>query len=217
MLADVDIRTTPLLTSRETALHLQIPVSTLNHWLSEGRGRSALVHRVEPVRTGWPRLPFVGVVEAYVLRSLRDLGLTKAAIREAAAEIRAEFGSEYALASRRIASDGVDLFIRYADGVASARAGQRPIHDVLNRHLRFVTWDYDGWPRRLRLEQYLDTAPVVIDPRFAWGDPVLEHSKTPVSSVVELWRAGEPTELVASEFGLTRENVEQICRVPPAA
>lgn len=208
---------TPLLTARETALHLQMPLSTLNYWLAEGRDGPALVHEVTPEQVGWPRVPFVGVVEAYVLRSLRELGLTKAAIRTAAEEVRHKFHTEYALAARRIATDGVDVFVRYADGIVRSRDQQRPIRMVLDEYLRFVTWDEEGWPKRLRLQQYRDAAPVVIDPRFAWGEPVLEQSKTPVASIVALWRAGEPMDVVASEFDLTRDTVEQICRVATAA
>lgn len=213
-----DIFRTPLLTAREASRHLQMPLSTLNYWLAEGRDGPALVHEVQSEHIGWPRVPFVGVVEAYVLRSLRQLGLTKAVVRQAAEEIRREFDSEYGLADRRIATDGVDVFVRYADGIARARDHQRPIRPVLDEYLRSVTWDEDdGWPLRLRLRQYRETAPVVIDPRFAWGEPFLEATKTPVTSIVQLWRSGEPMDVVATEFDLPRDTVEQICRVAPAA
>ncbi|MBA2641247.1 MAG: DUF433 domain-containing protein [Nocardioidaceae bacterium] len=218
----MDLFTTPLLTARETACHLQLPLSTLNGWLAEGRGSPALVHEVAPAPgdprvRGWPRVPFVGVVEAYVLRSLRDLGLSKATIRAAATQVRAEFGTRHALASRRIASDGVEIFVRYCDGLATVRGQQRPIRTVVDDHLRFIAWNDDGWPRRLRLRQYGTAAPVVIDPRFGWGEPVLEATKTPVAAVLVLRRAGEPAEVVAAEFGLTRDTVDQICRAAPAA
>jgi hypothetical protein len=66
-----------LLTPKETARHLQLLPSTLNYWLKGQAAGETLVHRVPPVKRGWPSVPFIAVIEAYVLRSLRDLGLSK--------------------------------------------------------------------------------------------------------------------------------------------
>jgi hypothetical protein len=69
------------------------------------------------VTVGHPR-PADGsvvVAGAYVLRSLRDLGLTKRKVRDAAA-VRGELGAAYALATKKIVTDGIDIFLDYADG-----------------------------------------------------------------------------------------------------
>ena len=71
---------TPLLTARETARALRMPESTLDTWLASPAD-SPLVHAVVPEKRGWPRVPFVGVIEAYVLRALRDLGMRMEDIR----------------------------------------------------------------------------------------------------------------------------------------
>jgi len=204
----------PLLTTTETARHLEIPPSTLHGWLSEEAAGASLVHRVSPTKRGWPSIPFIAVVEAYVLRSLRDLGLTKRKIQEAAATIRREFGTPYGLATGRIATDGIDIFLHYTDHeLARASDGQRPIREVIDHWLRHITWEIDQSPARLRLRQYPDIAPVVIDPRFGWGAPVVESTKVPVDAIVRLWRAGETLDAVANEYGLTRDTAEAICRV----
>lgn len=152
------------------------------------------------------------VVEAYVLRSLRDLRLTKRRIREAAAEVRRTFDTPYALATKKIMTDGVDIFIEHAPGdIARAADGQRPIREVIEDYLHCINWDLsDGFADRLR--QYPDVAPVIIDPRFGWGEPVVESSKVPVQAIVDLWLAGEPLDVVADEYEMTREQVEAICR-----
>lgn len=119
--------TQPILTARETARYLGMPESTLDVWLVDRR-QQPLVHAVRPERRGWPRVPFVGVVEAYVLRALRDLQMPINDIRRAAELIRDEFKDPYALAHRRIASDGVALFVRMADeSFAHARDRQLAI------------------------------------------------------------------------------------------
>ena len=205
----------PLLTPRDVAHHLRIPPSTLYDWLRESADGKPLVHRVEPERRGWPSVPFVAVVEAYVLRSLRDLRLSKRRIREAAAEVRRTFDTPYALATKKIMTDGVDIFIEYVPGdMARASDGQRPIREVIEGYLRCIHWDAsDEFADRLRLRQYPDVAPVIIDPRFGWGEPVVESSKVPVQAIVDLWLAGESLEVVANEYEMTREQVEAICRV----
>ncbi|MBY8853791.1 DUF433 domain-containing protein, partial [Saccharothrix sp. MB29] len=88
--------------------------------------------------------------------------------------MRKEFGTPYGLATKKIVTDGVDIFLEYADGDL-ARVGdrQQPIRDVLGGYLRYIEWNADDdFASSLRLRQYPDTAPVVIDPRFGWGAPV---------------------------------------------
>ncbi|WP_291418138.1 DUF433 domain-containing protein [Actinophytocola sp.] len=87
------------------------------------------------------------------------------------------------------------------------------------RHLRIpesTVYYWLGVAASLRLSQYPDAAPVIIDPRFGWGAPVVEATKVPVDAVVDLWSAGERLEDVAYEYGLSREQVEAICRVAVA-
>ncbi|MEU7475326.1 DUF433 domain-containing protein [Lentzea sp. NPDC042327] len=204
----------PLLTPKETARHLQIPRSTLDRWLREEADGAPLVHRVDPDRRGWPSVPFVAVVEAYVLRSLRDLGLRMNKIRDAAEAVRREFDTPYALATRKIATEGVDIFLEYADGdIARVGDQQRPIRDLLKAHMKYIGWDTgDGLAASLRLRQYPDVAPVIIDPRFGWGAPVIEANHVPVNAIVDMWLAGDSLKEVGYEYDLTPEQVESICR-----
>lgn len=209
---------TPLLTARDAARHLQMPESTLDAWIASTNGRPSLIHAVTPERRGWARLPFVAVIEAYVLRSLRELGASMDEVRQAAAIVRDEFDDEYALASKRIASDGIDLFVRLADdSLLQVKTQQLGIREVLDGFLRYVSWDDQGRPTRLQLAQYPDEAAVVLDPRFGWGSPVLAHSKVPVDSVLQLWRSGEPMAEVAAEYRLTTDVVERVLRAASAA
>ena len=208
----LDIYRTPLLTAREASRSLQMPESTLDAWLAD-QAHAPLVHTVVPERRGWPRMAFVGIVEAYVLRSLRELGFTKADIRRAADLVRREFDDPYALAKERIASDGVGLFVRVADdSVVHARDNQVAIREVIADYLTYVTWDDEGNPSRLRLPQYPREAEVVIDPRFGWGAPVLAKSKVPVDALVSLWRNGESISAVSEEYELPADVVENVLR-----
>ena len=116
-----------------------MPESTLDVWLVD-RGREPLVHAVRPEERGWTRLPFVGVIEAYVLRALRDFGLPMEDIRKAAELVREEFDDPYALAFRRIVTDGVALFVRGRRVLVHARDRQLGIPQILEAHLKNIEW-----------------------------------------------------------------------------
>lgn len=207
-----DIYSTPILTARETARYLKMPESTLDVWLAATR-EQPLVHAVTPEKRGWPRVPFIGVIEAHVLRALRDLGMPMSDIRKAAELVRREFDDPYALARKRMATDGVALFVKMADdSLIHARDHQVAIADVLTDYLTYVDWDNAGNPQRLRLRDFPKGADVIIDPRFGWGSPVLAESKIRVEDLVALWRTGEPIRAVADEYGLSVDVVEDVLR-----
>jgi uncharacterized protein (DUF433 family) len=210
----IDRFTDGLLTPTETSQYLQIPRSTLESWLHGKAAGAPLVHHVAPSRHGQPSVPFVAVAEAYVLRSLRDLGLRMTEIREAAAAVRKAFDTPYGLVSKRIATDGVDIFIDHGLGdLRRARDGQAPIQEVVADYLRYLSWDAgDEFPSSLRLRQYPPVVPVVIDPRFGHGLPVLEANRVPVKAVIDLWDAGESIDDIAYEYDMTPEEVEALCQ-----
>lgn len=203
-----------LLTPTETSQYLQIPRSTLDTWLRGQAAGAPLVHHIVSVRRGQPSVPFVAVAEAYVLRSLRDLGLRMTEIREAATAVRRTFDTPYGLVSKRIATDGVDIFIDH--GLGDRRRvgdGQAPIQEVVVDYLRYLSWHAgDEFPSSLRLRQYPDSVPVVIDPRFGHGLPVVEANRVPVKAVTDLWDAGESIDDIAYEYDMTAEEVEELCR-----
>jgi uncharacterized protein (DUF433 family) len=181
-------------------------------WLLD-RGETPLVHAVEPERRGWPRVPFVGVIEAYVLRALRDLRLPMDEIRKAAELVREEFDDPHALAHRRIVTYGVALFVRMTDeSYVHARDRQIAISAVLEEHLKHIDWGPDGNAKRLHLRDFPASADVIIDPRLGWGAPVLGQSKVKVEDLVSLWRNGERLVAIADEYRLTVDVVEDVLR-----
>jgi uncharacterized protein (DUF433 family) len=195
-----------------------MPESTLDSWITRSPAGRPLIHAVEPEKRGWPRLPFVAVIEAYVLRSLRDMGARMDDIRLAADFVRRELKDEYALASQRMVTDGVAVFVQLADeSLIHVRGNQLAIKEVLQGYLKLITRDESGLPARLRLSQYPDAAQVIIDPRFGWGAPVLAESKAPVDAMLQLWRTGEPISVVAEEFRLAEDVVEDVLRAASAA
>ncbi|MFJ8842770.1 DUF433 domain-containing protein [Streptomyces cyaneofuscatus] len=209
----VDRFTDGLLTPTETSSYLEIPYSTLTSWLNGKAAGAPLIHAVEPTRKRQPSIPFIAVAEAHVLRSLRTLGLRMSEIREAAAAVRDAFDTPYGLVSKRIATDGVDIFVEHGLGdLRRARDGQAPIQEVVAQYLRYLTWEADDdFPSSLQLSQYGETVPVVIDPRFGRGLPVVASHRVPVQAITDLWEAGETVEDIAYDFDMAPEQVRALC------
>lgn len=209
----------PVMTPKETARHLQIPDSTMYYWLAEKAAGEPLVHRVQPAKRGRPSVPFVAVIEAYVLRSLRqEAGLSKARVRKLAEDVRKRYRTSYGLATKKFATDGIDVYFDEDGELSRTSDGQKPIREIIESSLRYIEWDdNDGFPSRLRLRQYSDIAPVILDPRFGWGVPVVEANRVPVDAVASLWQAGESIHSVAYEYDLSDEQVEEIVRTYKAA
>lgn len=209
--------TVALMSPREAGLHLGIPTGTVKGWIKEpATDQHPLMHTVAPEVLHGPRLPFIAVAEAQILRELRNTGLSMQHIRAGVARLRADTGDEYVLATHHIASDGGELLYRAADAVAPewlrARDNQISLRGVVDQLLRFVSYASDGYASRLRLKPYTG-AEVILDPRFGFGIPVLGRSKVRVDAVADLFFAGESVETVASEFDVTTEEVQAVIRV----
>lgn len=56
-------------------------------------------------------------------------------------------------------------------------------------------------------------AEVTVDPDHAFGRPRLTRGGAKVDDVIDLFFAGEPVDFVAAEFGLSRDEVEDVLRV----
>jgi uncharacterized protein (DUF433 family) len=207
----------PLFLVDEASKHLGLPASTLRSWTGRQAGPAPLVHRLRPETPRSASLPFVGLVETHMLRGFRELGLSAQGLRVSVARLREQFADEYALATRRLATDGVSLLVDMATSHEEpmwtrAIDGQAVIPTVIDRYLKFVTWTKrDRYPTRLKLETY-EGADVIIDPRFAFGQPVLERQKIRVQDLLGAFWAGESPQTVAAEFGVNADEVEAVIR-----
>jgi uncharacterized protein (DUF433 family) len=175
------------------------------------------MHSVTPESAHGPRLPFVALAEAQILRELRNTGLTMQHIRAGVARLRKVTGDEYVLATNMIATDGGDLLYNAASKVAPewgrARDGQAAIRQVIEAVIKYISYAADGYASRLVLRPY-GAADVIIDPRFGFGQPVFGVSKIKIETVADLfYGGGDSVEDIAEEYDLTTEDVETVLRV----
>jgi uncharacterized protein (DUF433 family) len=201
--AMVDIYKDALLNVADAATYIAMPQSTLGTWRKQ-----KTIHSIPAQRQGLPSLPFVAVVEAFVLRSLVEAGFPGRRIREAAEGARAYFGDPYALARPGIGHDGTEIFIRAGgDELLRARDRQQAISETVTNFHEFIRWD-DQEPTQLRLRQF--DGSVILDPRFGWGRPVVQENRVPLNAILDLWHARESIRTIAGEFDMDRDDVERL-------
>ncbi len=206
----------PLFTLRETAAYLRTPASTLHAWARPEDG--------EPLVTVLPRdgrnatVPFVGFAEAFVLGALRRAGVPMQRIRPAVAKLSTEIGLEHALASQRVYTDGAELIFDYATKsddealMTVVRTGQQQFAEIIRDYLKRITYGGDGWAERLWLPAYTK-AEVTVDPRQAFGQPIVVHGGARVEDLVDRFQAGDGFAAIAKDFGVPAEEVEDVIRV----
>ncbi len=224
---------TPLYTVTEAARYLDVPTSTLATWTHGYRmhapGRREVVG--EAVLTALPRssgrgpvIPFVGLAEGLVLTAIRSTGVPLQRIRPALIRLEQELGLSHALASKRLYTDGAEVLYDYAergDDPTAAKAArdlvvvrnnQGVFNEVVEGYLRRLVFGDDGYARLIHLPAYA-TADVIVDPTRGFGQPIFARGGARIEDALSLFRAGEPLDAVAEEYGIPPVQLEDAVRI----
>lgn len=230
---------TPLYTVSEAARYLDVPPSTLKAWTHGYRRRPVGRREVVgvPVLTALPKtglrspsIPFVGLAEGMVLTAMRRSGVPLQRIRPALVQLEEQFGLRHALASKRLYTDGAEVLFDYAetgDDPTAAQAArdlvvvrndQRVFNEIVEAYLRRLDFGADGYVRLIQLPAY-EIADVVVDPARGFGQPIFARGGARLEDALALFRAGEPLDVVAEEYGIPYEHLEDAIRIAtrPAA
>ena len=223
-----DPRDVPTYTIPMAAHYLRMPVPTLRNWVNgypyeTAAGRKKALPVILPPSNGHRGrvfLSFTNLVEAYVLGSIRRVHeVPLPTVRRSLNFIAAHFGTKHPLAREKFRTDGVDLFVeRFGKLIQVSHKEQGEIRTALNDSLLRIEYD-DGLAGRLfPLSRTAEMAAldqprvIVIDPRFAFGRPVVAGTGVPVSEISERFNAGDSVEHLAGEFRLTLDKVQEALR-----
>jgi uncharacterized protein (DUF433 family) len=219
-----DPRELPAYSIAETAHYLSIPQTTIGSWV---RGRSYAAKegpRLSPgiIKAADPRrslLSFINLLELHVLGAIRrehDIDMRR--VRKAVGHLAEKFGSEHPLIDREMLTDGTDLFVNHlGDLVNLSKDGQLAMRDMLAAYLKRIDRDANGLAVRLypftRPSSAVD-APrlIVIDPRRAFGRPVIAGTRVPTTDVFERFKAGDSLEDLVAEYGRSTQEVQEAIR-----
>lgn len=203
-----------------------MPSRTLGNWVHGYRypsgGRRI---RAKPVLQPTPTdqagsLSFANLTEVLALAGFRQLGVSIQKVRKALEYVKGEMKSEHPFATQRILSDGVELFWEYQERhrgeavlVNIVRGGQRAFPEAVMRYLREIEWGRDTfasrwWPGATEA----GSGNVVVDPRRAFGSPVVAGTGIRTEDVFLRFSAGEPLSELAEDYGLTHVQAEAAIR-----
>lgn len=225
--------TAPLYGIAEAARYLDVPTSTFDTWVRgysrRPPGRPAVLRA--PVLTAvksegrrGPRIPFIGLAEGLTLAAIRRDGVPLQRIRPALERLDQEIGIEHALASKRLFTDGAEVLFDYADqtddpqAAAAARQlvvvrkNQYVLNEVVANYLRRIEFGDDGYPTLIHLPAY-EVADVVVDPDRGFGQPIFAKGGARLEDALSLFRAGEPLDVVADEYGVPPAELEDAVRI----
>lgn len=213
----------PIFTLRETAAYLGIPRSTVQWWARPPEAERSLI-TCFPSRGRQATLPFIGFAEAFVLASFRRAGVPLQRIRPAVEVLAREIGIDHALASKRLYTDGAEVLFDYATthddpevmDLVVVRTQQRQFSQVVRDYLKRIHYGVDGWADSVQLATY-EHAKVVVDPRVAFGLPLLVNGGARVEDLVDRFQAGDSVAELATDFGVPLDQVEDVIRVATRA
>ena len=227
-----DRRIEPRYALAAAARYVGVPSSTLTTW---ARGytrrfpdrptirRGPLIHSVDG-RRGEPSVSFLGLTEAMVVAAFRHAGLPMQRIRPAVERLQQEIGLEYALASKRLYSDGAEILFDYAKeadddeigALTVVRSRQTVFKPAVQDYLKRLEFDHDQWAMRIYLPITSEKL-IAVDPTRGLGQPLFVHGGAPLNSVMSRLRAGDSVPTVAADFDLDATEVRAVRKALAAA
>lgn len=200
---------------QDAARIARLSPSTLRLWACGEGGRGSLF---EPASKEPLLLSFSNLIEAFVLASMRRVHrVSMQRVRKAVRFVGRELGYERPLIHARFKTDGASLFVQHADRLLDVSAkGQALLREVLNTSLSRIDWEHDLAVRLYPSVRDGDLArqpkSIVVDPRLGFGQPVIVGTGIETRIVAERYRAGEPSRLLAKDYGVDIEKIEDAIR-----
>ena len=213
-------------TPSEAARILGLPVATLKAW-SFGQinrapsGEARKFHAViRPADARRRLLSFANLCELHVLSAIRrqhKVSLPK--VRASVDYVKRKLGSERPLLDRDFKTNGIDLFVSHASTLLNVtRQGQEALRGEFEHALARIERDRSGAPIRLfpfsrsSLADKNQPKTVVVDPRLAFGRPVISAIAVPTAIIIDRFRAGDSMTEMAEDYGVATKDIEEAIR-----
>ena len=174
---------------------------------------------VFPRRASRADLSYLQLVELAVVAAMRSEGVKLKDIRSARDYMAQKFGSEFPFAEYRFKTEGHRVLMelrehdrsigRDFDKSIIADAGGQLAWDAMLAD-KFAEFDYEGEGLAIRWHVAGRESPVVIDPRVAFGAPLV--SGVPTWVLKGRWTAGESVTEITEDFGVSEEETQAALR-----
>ena len=189
----------------EAAHMLALPAGTLKAWSFgqdhrlEGGGRKQFLALMEAADTPARLLSLYNLCELHTLAALRrHYRIPMPAVRSALGYLKAKLRAPRLLLAAEFLTNGIGLFVQHAGATIDvSRQGQATLSDELDRDLRRVERDARGIALKpfpvTRDAQGIADPPhlVVIDPKLAFGRPILAGAGVATAVMQDRLLAGD--------------------------
>jgi len=214
-----DPRHTPAYRLSEAARYVKLPPATLRSWVigrdyPKADGVAQFEPMIQPPSLNPPLLSFWNLVEAHVLRSLRtEHGVSLKALRDALGYAERHLGIDRLLLSRELRTQAGEVFVeRYGELINVSASGQLAMRRMFEKHLKRIEWDDLQLPVRIYpfTTSTSDSSErlIAIDPRIAFGRPIIQHAGISTQAIADRIDAGESVQELASDYGLLPREIE---------
>ena len=205
----------PSYRTSEAARLADVHPNTVRNWFSgsqraDGQARPVFAQPKQP----GANLSWMQLIETAFVSTFRRNGVSLASLRRSYEYLSKVFETEYPFAQLRLLTDGAHVLkaLEQANELAPGliitdQAGQVVWHEMIMRRLHEFDYE-DGlalvWHPRGR------DAPIVMDPRIAFGAPIAEESGVPTWVFRERVEAGESVGEIADDFGAAPAEIEAV-------
>ena len=210
----------------EAAHMLALPLETLKAWSfgqnyihEDGSPKhfSALISAADAKAK---LLSFNNLCELHALAAIRrHYRVPMPAVRRGLNHVRRKLHASRPLLRRDFLTDGAHLFVEHAGVVINAsRDGQVSLSPEFERDLRRIEWDTRGAAVRLfpatREGTDIENQPmyVVIDPKLAFGRPILANAGVTTSVVQDRFLAGDSPREMAEDYRVDESDIWEALR-----
>lgn len=213
-----DLRDQPAYGLAEASRYLKLPAATLRSWVA-GRPcpkANAVGHSrplIHPPKKQPLLLTFWNLIEAHVLRSLRtEHGVSIKAVRQALTYAEQTEQIDRLLLRKDLRTNAGKLLLdKYGELIDLSASGQLAMRKIFEKHLMRVEWDEWQFPVRLYpfVSDEADLRPIAIDPKIAFGRPVVLRAGVSTGIIEERIDAGETTADLADDYNLSPSEIEE--------
>jgi uncharacterized protein (DUF433 family) len=221
-----DPRDLPAYMLQDAARYTGVPFNTLRTWVSgrtyntDGGTKYSKPLIIRPNKAE-SFLSFTNLIEAHVLNAIRRKhAVAMPRVRQALDFLVKKFGSRHPLAEHDFETDGIDLFVeKYGEFINVSQGGQLAMKAILIEYLKRIERDENGLAKQLFPFTRTvvdgnsgDPRIVSINPRIAFGKPVIAGTGIPTTIIAERYKAGESISDIADDYGREFIEVEEAIR-----